>query len=57
MWQHRGMKLVKELQNKRAAEYGITFSLRFFAKKYPEMPLKETSVQQLKNLYQSEIKQ
>ena len=39
---------------KRAAEQGITASLRYFAKKYPELPLKETSVQRLKNLYQYE---
>ena len=43
---------------KRAAEYGITASLRYFAKKYPELiPLKETSVRRLKNQYQSNCKQ
>ena len=39
---------------KRAAEHGITASLRYFAKKYPELPLKETSIRRLKNLYQYE---
>ena len=29
---------------KRAAEHGVTVALRYFAKKYPELPLKETSV-------------
>ena len=42
---------------KRAAEHGVTAALRYFAKKYPEMPLKETSVRRYKNLYQSECKQ
>lgn len=42
---------------KRAAEHGVTASLRYFAKKYPELPLKETSVQRLKNLYQCDCKQ
>ena len=27
-----------------AAEYGTTAAIRFFAKKYPELPLKETTV-------------
>ena len=29
---------------KRAAENGIAASLRYYARKYPELPLKETSV-------------
>ena len=42
---------------KRAAEHGVTASLRYFAKKYPNLPLKETSVRRLKNLYQAEMKE
>ena len=30
---------------KRAAEHGVTASILYFAKKYPKLPLKETSVQ------------
>ena len=41
---------------KRAAQHGVTASLRYFAKKYPNLPLKETSVRRLKNLYQAEMK-
>ena len=29
---------------KRAAEHGVTAALRYFTKKYPEMPLKETGI-------------
>ena len=29
---------------KRAAEHGVTASIRYFAKKYPELSLKETTV-------------
>ena len=29
---------------KRAAEHGVTASLRYYAKKYPELPLKVTSM-------------
>ena len=42
---------------KRAAEHGVTAALRYFAKKYPELPLKETSVRRFKSLYQSDCKQ
>ena len=35
---------------KQAAEHGVTASMRYFAKKYPELPLKETTVRRLKNL-------
>ena len=38
---------------KRAAEHDVTASLHYYAKKYPELPLKETSVQKFKNLYVS----
>ena len=42
---------------KRAAGQSITTALRYFTKKYPELPLKETSVRRFKNLYQSDCKQ
>ena len=44
----------KLLVARRAAEYGKTTAMKFFAKKYPELSkrLKETSVRWLKNLYQ-----
>ena len=42
---------------KRAAEFGTTAAMRFFAKKYPQLPLKETTVLRLKNIYQSQLKQ
>ena len=41
---------------KRAAEHGVTSSLRYFSKKYPQLPLKETTVRRLKNLYRLETK-
>ena len=41
---------------KRAAEHGVTASIRYFAKKYPKLPLKETTVRRLRNLYQSALK-
>ena len=40
---------------KRAAEHGITTSMRYFARKYPDLPLKETSVRRLKNLYLDKV--
>ena len=40
---------------KRAAEHGTTAAIRFFAKKYPELALKEATVRRLKNLYQSQL--
>ena len=42
---------------KRATEFGTTAAMRFFAKKYPQLPLKETTVRRLKNIYQSQLKQ
>ena len=37
---------------KQAAEYGATNTMRYFAKKFPDLPeLKETTVRRLKNLY------
>ena len=41
---------------KRAAEHGVTSALKYFLKKYPQLPLKETTVRRLKNLYQLEAK-
>ena len=42
---------------KMAAEFGTTAAMQFFAKKYPQLPLKETTVRRLKNMYQSQLKQ
>ena len=41
---------------KRAAEHGVTASIHYFAKKYPKLPLKETSVRRFKNLYIAKAK-
>ena len=41
---------------KRAAEYGTTAAIRYFMKKYPELPPKETTVWRLKNLYHSQLR-
>ena len=41
---------------KRVAERGVTASIRYFAKKYPKLPLKETSVRRFKNLYIGKVK-
>ena len=48
----------KLLVARRAAEYGTTAAMKFFAKKYPELSnrLKETSVRRLKNLYQDYLR-
>ena len=45
----------KLLIGQRAAEYGTTATMRFFAKKYPELSFKETTVRRLKNLYQDQL--
>ena len=42
--------------SKRAAENGITAAIRCYAKRFPEIPLKETSVRRFKNNYQDELK-
>ena len=43
---------------KRAAEHGTTNTIRYFTKKYPDLPeLKETTVRRLKNLYKSNLLQ
>ena len=38
-------------------KHGTTAAIRFFAKKYPKLPLKETTVQRLNNMYQSQVQQ
>ena len=40
---------------KRALEHGATAALRYFAKKYPRLPLKESSVRRFKNLYREQL--
>ena len=37
---------------KRAAEMGTTVTIRYYAKRYPDICLKETSVRRFKNNYQ-----
>ena len=41
---------------KRAAAHGVTASLRYYANKYPRLPLTETSVRRFKNLYKEAVK-
>ena len=41
---------------KRAAECGTMAAIRYLQKKFPDLPLKETAVRQLKNLYWSGLK-
>ena len=44
---------------KRAAENGVTATIRYYAKAFPDLPLsnlKETTVQRLKNNYQASLK-
>ena len=41
---------------KRAAENGTTAALRYYAKTFPDLPLKETTVRRFKNNYQSSLK-
>ena len=36
---------------KRAAEFGVTNTLQYYAANFPSLPLKETSVRRFKNLY------
>jgi len=40
---------------KRAAEHGVTAAIRYFKTKFPDLPLKETTVRRLKNLYHQEL--
>ena len=41
---------------KRAAEVGSTAAMRYYAKSYPALELKETSVRRFKNNYQTQLK-
>ena len=41
---------------KRAAESGVTTTIRYYAKAFPNIPLKETLVQRMKNDYLSHLK-
>ena len=41
---------------KRAAEHGFTASIRYFAMKYRDLDLKESSVRRFKNAYQEQTK-
>ena len=41
---------------KRAAEFGVTNALQYYAKNFPSLRLKETSVRRFKNLYQCGLK-
>ena len=41
---------------KRAAEVGSTATMRYYAKNYPALELKETSVRRFKNNYQTQLK-
>ena len=40
---------------KRAAENNIAASLRYYTQKYPELPLKETTLRRVKNLYRLQL--
>ena len=41
---------------KRALEHGVTSTLRYYSKHFPDLALKETSVRQLKNEYHAIVK-
>ena len=41
---------------KRAAEFGSTSTLRYYARHYPDLPLKETSMRHFKNQYLEDLK-
>ena len=41
---------------KRAAEFGTTNTIRYYARRFPGIPLKETSVRRFKSQYQSLLK-
>ena len=41
---------------KRAAEHGVTATIRYYAKRFPDLALKETTVRRIKNIYLSELK-
>ena len=39
----------------RASEHSVTSALHYFSKKFPDLPLKETSVRRLKDLYHKNL--
>ena len=41
---------------KKAAEIGTNAAMRYYAKNYPDLELKETSVRRFKNNYQAQLK-
>ena len=41
---------------KRVWEHGVTSTLRYYSKHFPDLPLKETSVRRLKNEYHASLK-
>ena len=41
---------------KRASEHGVTSTLQYYSKHFPDLPLKETSVRRLKNEYRAGVK-
>ena len=41
---------------KRVVEHGVTATIRYYAKCFPDLALKETTVRRLKNVYFSELK-
>ena len=41
---------------KRASECGVTATIRYYEKRYPDLPLKESSVRRFKNSYQECLK-
>ena len=41
---------------KRAAEHRVTSTIRYYAQKFPDLALKEASIQRLKNIYQASLK-
>ena len=41
---------------KRAAEQGVTATIRYYAKRFPHLVLKETTIRRIKNAYLLEMK-
>ena len=41
---------------KRAAEHGVTATIRYYSKHFPHLALKETTVRRIKNAYLLELK-
>ena len=46
----------KSSVGKGAAESSVTATIRYYAKTFPDIPLKETSVRRMKNNYLSHLK-